>query len=74
MDNWAAHYIMVDGSQVTYTNEHDAAYGEQSSSTSIVMHLDEGQEVTVDPNFTGTIRGNPGYMGSSFGITLLYRD
>ena len=45
MDNWAAHYIMVDGSLVTYTNEHDAAYGEQSSSTSIVMHLEEGNSI-----------------------------
>ena len=73
-DNYASHWILVDGNEVTYTTEHDPYYSYQSGSTSIVLHLLAGQEVTVDPNFSGTIAGYTGWMKTSFGVTLLYAD
>ena len=74
LDKDASHYIRVDGDQATYTTECDPAYDNQSSSTSIVIHLVAEQEVTVDPRFTGTIHGDTAPMYSSFGITLMYPD
>ena len=74
-DNWADHYIRVDNDWVTFTRGADpSGYQFQATSTSIVLHLVAGQEVGVDPYFDGTIDGNAGYMRTSFGITLLYRD
>ncbi len=73
-DNYASHNIMVDGDDVAYTKEYDNDEMAQASSTSIVLHLVAEQAVTVDPEFTGTIRGALTYMGTSFGATMLYRD
>ncbi len=74
LDNQASHYIQVNGDAVTYTNEHDPDYSYHTASTSIVLHLLAGQEVDVDPLFSGTMWGTANVMGTSFGATLLYAD
>ena len=71
-DYLATHSITVDGLDITYTFEHDPAYGSQSSLTSIVIHLVGGQVVAVNPSFTGTILGYIDIMSTSFGATLLH--
>ncbi len=71
-DNWAAHIIKVDTDGVTYSLAYDPDYIYQQATTSIVLHLLAGQEVTVDPAFSGTVGGDPGYMRTSFGASLLY--
>ncbi len=71
-DNDATHFIKVNGNKVTYTQGHDPDFNKQSSATSIVLHLEDGQEVGIDPVFTGTIDGFPDFMKTSFGATLLY--
>ncbi len=73
-DNKAHHYIRVDGESVTYTYKSDPDYNSQAGSTSVVLHLLAGQKVTVDPGFSGTIDGRTGWMGTTFGATLLYVD
>ena len=72
--NSAAHFIRVDGDTMTYTFEYDSGQGVQTSSTSVVLHLVAGEEVTVDPNFSGTVSGSTSNMRSSFGCTMLYGD
>ena len=73
-DKTASHFIMVNGTRVTYTREHDPDDEHPSGSTSIILHLLLGQEVTVEPNFTGTVAGNAAYMSTSFGAILIYAD
>ena len=73
-DNYANHYITVDSVDVTFTRRYDPDDSYQSGSTSIVLHLLSGQQVAVDPGFTGTISGSTSWMYTSFGITLLYAD
>ncbi len=73
-DKQAHHFIRVDGVAVTYTYVYDRDASAQSASTSIVLHLLAGQEVTVEPRFGGTIVGSTGSMVTSFGATLLYVD
>ncbi len=70
----ASHFIMVNGARVTYTREHDPDDQHPSGSTSIILHLMSGDEVSVDPNFQWTVAGNTAYMSTSFGATLLYAD
>ena len=71
----ATHLIRVDGDTVTYTYEQDPDHRYQTGSTSIVLHLLAGQEVTVDPHFSGyIIRGDTSWMYTSFGTTFLYPD
>ena len=72
-DHDATHYIRVDGNEVARTWAFDH-YQFPSSLTSLVLPLVEEQEVTVDPDFTGTVGGRTGYMVTSFSITLLYGD
>ncbi len=74
VDNNARHYIEVDGTEVTYTSEYDNVHSEQSSSTSITLHLQTGQEVAIALNGGGIIHGGTSKMYSSFGATLLYSD
>ncbi len=74
VDKSASHSILVDGDVVTNTHESDSDLTHQSDSTSIVLHLLAGQDVYVDPNFSGTINGYTAYMFTSFGATLLYAD
>ncbi len=77
LGNSAYHYIRVDGDEVTVSIEYDPDHSGQQSSTSIVLHLKAGQEVTVDPEFFGTIHGSTGLtrtIRTSFGATLLYPD
>ena len=52
-DSQASHFIKVDNLQVTHTREYDSSSMDQSGSTSIVLHLQFGQQVAVDPQFTG---------------------
>ena len=73
-DKDAGHSITVDGDAVTYTYGHDPDYQDQSASTSVVLHLQAGQEVAVNPSFSGTVYGSTGFMVTSFGATLLYPD
>ena len=73
-DNNATHYIRVNGEEVSCTEEYNPNYRLQSSSTSIVLHLKAGDEVTIDANFQKTISGNPQSMLSSFGANILYPD
>ena len=73
-NNYASHYILVDGDDAVFTDGYDAVQTYPSASTSIVLHLVAGQEVAVDPSFPGDIDGNLDYLGSTFGISLLYRD
>ncbi len=73
-DGDALHSINVDGDEITYTREYDPDWTLQAASTSITLHLLAGQEVGVDPWFTGAIIGDPSVMQSSFGMTLLYPD
>ena len=70
----AGHSILLDGITATLTYELDPGYPYQSTSTSIVLHLESGQEVTVKSGFTGTVSGSAYYIKSSFGATLLYPD
>ena len=49
-DMAAHHFIAVDGDWVTYTAEYDDYYSNQSASTSVVLELRAGQEVTIYPN------------------------
>ncbi len=71
----ASHHILVDGDYVTYTRGYEPnGYSHQSASTSIVLHLLAGQEVTVYPDFRERIIGNTYEMRTSFGATLLYVD
>ncbi len=71
-DMAAHHVISVDGAWVTYTAEYDDYYSNQSASTSVVLELRAGQEVTIYPGFSTTIVGQSDYMRTSFGGTLLY--
>ncbi len=73
-DNYASHYIRVNGNIVTSAAEHDPGHLYQSASTSIVLHLLSGHEVAVDPSFTGSVDGWTNYMTTSFGAMLLYAD
>ena len=71
-DHTAAHFIVVDGKQVTYTVEDDVDSPSQATSTAIVLELRSGQEVAVQPNFRGDIDGYDGYMVTNFGAYMLY--
>ena len=71
---WARHIIRVDGVMVTYTTRHDPVYQYQHGSTSVTLHLVEGQEVAVDPHFDGTVDGHADFMYTSFGAALLHGD
>ncbi len=73
-DNTASHYIRVNGAPATYTREHDPDDEHPSGSTSIILHLLLGQEVAVDPQFTGTVAGHTNHMSTSFGAILIYAD
>ena len=73
MNQRADHFIRVDGDSITYTNG-NGNHQEQSSLTSITLHLVEGQEVTVDVNYSNTIDGSTGQMTTSFGASMLYGD
>ena len=74
----ADHFINVNGKHVARTPMSDSSegwYGNVVSSTSVVLHLLQGQQLTVEPFFpTSTIFGHADYMQSSFGATLLYVD
>ncbi len=70
----ARHHIRVNEEEITFTWGYDPEYEYQGSVTSIVMHLDAGDTVAVDPYTTGTISGFTDYMGTSFDVTLLYAD
>ena len=74
LDNSATHYLEIDGDAVTYTNGYDPDDASQSGSTSLVLHLQSGQELGVDPLFSGTIKGSTSKMYTLFGATLLYAD
>ncbi len=68
------HRIMVDGVEVAYSHESDSSEYLQSSSTSITLHLQSGQELAVHSVFDGTVLGHTSIMYSSLGATLLYGD
>ena len=70
----ARHYIRVNEEEVIFTRGYDPEYEYQGSATSIVIHLKAGDTVSVDPYTSGTISGFTDYMGTTFGITLLYAD
>ena len=74
----ADHFINVNGKHVARTPKVDSSEGWSGavvSSTSVVLHLLQGQKITVDPYFpTSTLYGNAEYLLSSFGATLLYVD
>ncbi len=74
LDSRARHMIRVNGDEVTFTQGYDPDSIYHSASTSIVLHLLSGQEVAVDPQFDGTVSGNPDRMVTSFGAILLYAD
>ncbi len=77
LDNHARHYIMVDGNDVTYTFEYNSDLDPQSSSTSITLHLQSGQEVAIAlylSSGSSTVRGGTTKMYTSFGATLIYGD
>ncbi len=71
-DHAAQHFILVDGDDTIYTEEYDLDTANQSGSTTTVLHLSQGQEVVVWPNFTGTIAGTIHYRITWFGAQLLY--
>ncbi len=73
-DNNAGHFITVNGVSVTFARVYDPDDLYQSASTSIVLHLLSGQQVAVEPGFSGTISGSTSIMWTSFAITLLYAD
>ena len=74
LDFDACHMIRVDGNQVTYTSRYDPDESNQASSTSIVIPLVTGQELTVNPCFIGTVHGSTINMPTTFGAILLYGD
>ena len=72
MNNLAHHYIKVDGVSVSYTRVADADYVVTTGTTTLVLPLQTGQELAVDPGFTGGIQGSATSIRSSFSATLLY--
>ncbi len=75
LDHSATHYIKVDGEFTTYSRGYDGDYIFEEASTTIVLHLQSGQEVGVDPGFSGRVDGyGPVAIRTYFGATLLYPD
>ncbi len=70
----ARSYIRINGEEATYTDIYDPDSNSQVASPSIVLHMLTGQEVTVDPNFTGTIAGNSNRLVTWMSIMMLYPD
>ena len=73
-NNDASHYVKVNGDAITWYKGYDDGTSAQSATTSVVLHLLAGQQITVIPDFTGTISGSTSTMNSAFGMTLLYPD
>ena len=70
-DHYASHYITLDGEDVTFTRQYDPDDNRQTASTSVVLHVREGQQLAVKPLFSLTVAGSTGKMYSSFGAILL---
>ncbi len=73
-DNDATHFIRVNGEEVAITEDYNPNNKLQSSSTSIVLHLKKGDQLTADVNFQRTLSGSPDSMLSSFGVNLFSLD
>ncbi len=73
-DNDATHFIRVNGNEVTITEDYNPNNKLQSSSTSIVLYLKKGDELTADANFEKTLSGSPDSMLSSFGVYPFHLD
>ncbi len=72
VDNWASHTIRVNHNAVTFTRQYDPDSTNQVATTSIVLHLSEGDQVAVRFSATGTVHGIYTEMRSFFWVTLLY--
>ena len=72
----ASHYITVDGVQVAYARGYVSGHGPQTASLSVALHLVSGQEIGVDPLFSGTVNGwrDDLKMCTYFWAILLFPD
>ncbi len=74
--NTAEYFLRVNGVDVTYANEVDEQDSDDRvmGQTTVVLKLNAGQQVWIDPNFSGsdTIGGtSTNHMSSYFGAHLL---
>ncbi len=72
----AGHWIKIDKLRALLTANYDPDVKLASASTTIVLHLQKGQELSVDSTGSGStlLAGWRGYEKSSFGANLLYPD
>ncbi len=71
--NDATHDIVIDDVTMTMVRGYDSSFGEQSKSSSLVLHLSAGQTVAVNPSSTTYFGAHP-YKRNLFGATLLHFD
>ncbi len=71
--NLEAHcYVNVNGVNKLFVGEADETKGYQASMISVVLPLDKGEQVTIDPYFDGPLIGNEEVLRTWFSATLLY--